>query len=40
MSSFCWKAELQVVSSSSLSESASWDSVSAPCSWTFLRQAL
>ena len=37
MSSFCWKAELEAVSSSSLSESTSWDSVSAPCSWTFLR---
>ena len=32
MSSFCWKAELKVVSSSSSSESVSWDNVSAACS--------
>ena len=32
MSSFCWKAELEVVYSSSLFESASWDSVSVACS--------
>ena len=37
MSSFYWKAELDAVSSSSESESASWDNVSVACSWTFLR---
>ena len=37
MSSFGWKAELKAMSSSSSSESASWDSVYVACSWTFLR---
>ena len=37
MSSFCWKAELSVVSSSSESDSASWESVSATSAWIFLR---
>ena len=37
MSSFGWKAELEAVSSSSSSKSASWDSVFVACFWTFLR---
>ena len=35
MSSFCWKAELDAVSSSFESESTSWDSVSAASSLDF-----
>ena len=40
MSSFCWNAELEAVSSSSSSESASWDMASAICTWALLRYAL
>ena len=37
MPSFCWKAELLAVSSSSESESASWERVSTASTWIFLR---